>query len=66
MNSWCCKMRAKYLLGIVAENGALPTPVDVVDYLDLDERGPDGTPVLRIKYCPFCGKGIEGPLRVAE
>lgn len=62
--SYCCKMREKYLIGIVSEDTSLPTPVDAVDFTDFDVRAGDGRPVLRAKFCPFCGKAIDGPLRM--
>lgn len=60
--SYCCKMREKYLLGIVSENLSVPTPTDVVDFTDFDAKTSDGRSVLRIKFCPFCGRPVEGPL----
>jgi hypothetical protein len=62
--AYCCPMRKKFLLGIVAEREDLPTPVDAADFMDFDETSDDGRPVLRIKFCPFCGKPVAGPLRV--
>lgn len=54
--TYCCSMRAKFVLAIVGERADVPTPVDVVDFQDFENALPDGTPVLLIKYCPFCGK----------
>ncbi len=65
-DTYCCKMREKFLLGIVAERPDLPTPVDAADFMDFDAKTEDDRPVLRIKFCPFCGKTITGPTRVAE
>ncbi len=61
---YCCPMRLKYVIGIVAEDAKAPTPIDVIDYQDFDNTASDGRPVLRIKYCPFCGSPVKGPLRV--
>lgn len=61
---YCCKMREKYMVCIVAENAELPTPVDAVDFMDFDLKAADGRTVIRIKYCPFCGKPITGPMRI--
>ncbi len=63
--TYCCAMRSKFILAIVGERRDMPTPVDVVDFQDFDNPLPDGTPVLRIKYCPFCGKIItrDAPMR---
>jgi hypothetical protein len=46
-----------------AERKDLPTPTDDVDFLDFDRQMADGRPVLRIKFCPFCGRPVAGPLR---
>lgn len=64
--TYCCPMRARFLLGIVLENLEAPEPVDVIDFLDFDQKTPSGKPVLRIKFCPFCGKQELGPMRVAK
>lgn len=63
--AYCCPMREKFVLGIVAEALDVPTPVDAADFMDFDEAAEDGRPILRIKFCPFCGKPVAGPLRVA-
>jgi hypothetical protein len=57
-------MREKYLVGILAENSQLPTPVEAVDFIDFDRKALDGRPVMRIRFCPFCGGLVEGPVRV--
>jgi hypothetical protein len=62
--TYCCSMRQKFLIGIVAEREDLQTPVDAADFMDFDEKSGDDRPVLRIKFCPFCGKPVVGPLRV--
>lgn len=64
-NAYCCAMREKYLLGIIAINRAVKDPADLVDFVDFDARTEDGRPVIRIKFCPFCGKVITrtDPLR---
>lgn len=63
--AYCCPMRKKFVLGIVAEAPDVPTPVDAADFMDFDEAAEDGRSILRIKFCPFCGKPVAGPLRVA-
>ena len=62
---YCCKMREKYLVAIVAEDNTVETPIDVVDLMDFDVKSPDNRPVIRIKYCPFCGKPVSGPTRIS-
>lgn len=64
MSSFCCKMREKYLIAIVADNPTVPHPVEAVDFTDFDRKSSDGKPVLVIKFCPFCGKPVAGPKRV--
>lgn len=64
MPDFCCPMRAKYLLGIVAEATEIPQPVEAADFIDFDMPHPEGKLVIKIKYCPFCGKAIDrGPVR---
>lgn len=65
MSDYCCKMREKFVVGILAENAELPMPIDVIDFQDFDHKAPDGRPFLKILFCPFCGRWIDGgPLRV--
>lgn len=67
--SYCCQMREKFLIGIVAENLTLPIPIDAADCIDWDADGgirPETgkpRPVIRIRFCPFCGKPVAGPMR---
>ena len=61
--SYCCAMRLKFIIGILAEAKEVPDPVDIIDYLDFDNKTPDGRPVIRIRYCPFCGKVVTGTVR---
>lgn len=64
MSDFCCKLRERFVLGIAAENPAVPVPADAVDCIDFG----DGTekPIIRIRFCPFCGTAVKGPLRIAE
>lgn len=66
MDAYCCMMRAKFVLGIVGERRDMPTPVDVIDFQDFDNCLPDGTPILKIKYCPFCGQQPGPGMRVTH
>ena len=63
MNDFCCQMRRKYLVGIVAENPEIPQPTEAVDFIDFEAEHPEGKIVMRIKFCPFCGKE-PGQLRI--
>lgn len=62
--TFCCAMRERFLLGIVAENKKVQVPTEAVDFMDFDAKTPDGRPILKIKFCPFCGKPVAGPVRV--
>lgn len=62
--TFCCKMREKFLIGIVAENPHVPVPTEAIDFMDFEHKTPDGKPVLRIKWCCFCGSKETGMLRV--
>ena len=64
--AYCCKMREKFLLGIVAERSDIPTPVDAADFIDFDATLHGGRLIIEIKFCPFCGKMIMGPLRTFD
>lgn len=64
--SYCCAMRARFVIGIIAEIQDVPVPTDAVDFIDFDVKSPDGRPVLTIKYCPFCGKAAAGPKRTGS
>lgn len=64
--TYCCAMRERFLIGIIAENPALPMPTDAVDMMDFEEKDSLGRPVIRIRFCPFCGKAATGPLRIAK
>lgn len=65
MIDWCCVMREKFLVGIIKENTFVSDPPDLADFLDWDNKMPDGRPVVITKYCCFCGHRIDnGPLRV--
>lgn len=64
--SYCCKMREKFLLGIIGERSDIPTPTEAVDFIDFDAQREDKKPVLMIKFCPFCGKSPFGPLRSVQ
>ena len=63
---YCCAMRAKFLLGIVAENKEAPHPPEMIDFVDWDQKRADARLVIRIKFCPFCGKPSTGPIRTVE
>ena len=53
--NFCCSMREKYLIGIVAEDLDHDDPPDLVDFLDFSAKTSQGKPILRIRFCPFCG-----------
>jgi hypothetical protein len=55
---WCCPLRARFIVAIVGEAVCYPLPVDVVGYMDFDHRSPIGTPILKARFCMWCGKQI--------
>jgi len=60
---YCCAMRRHFIVCIVSIVDS-PTPIEAVDFMDFDQRAEDGRPIIKIKFCPFCGKPVAGPLRV--
>ena len=52
---YCCNMRARFVVSIVAINQAVPEPVDVIDFLDYENKSPNGHPVIYLAHCAFCG-----------
>jgi hypothetical protein len=66
--TYCCKMREKFVVGIIGVNADVPEPVDLIDFLDFDVKTPGGRPILHIRFCPFCGKSVprEATKRVVE
>ena len=64
MDEFCCKMRERFRVGIVLLNPAVPDPPETVDFLDWDAKTETGKAIIRIKFCPFCGKAIPPPTRV--
>ncbi len=51
---YCCKMREKYVVSVVAVNQSLPDPVDIIDYIDFDNKSPNGKPIICLAFCPWC------------
>jgi len=60
--SYCCQMRRRFFVGIVAEDRAVPLPVDLADCVVCWEP----IIVFRIRFCPFCGVRLDPqqPVRV--
>lgn len=58
---YCCMMRAKFLTGIVAQvpDHMMEVPVEAADFMVWDSKSPDGLPILRARFCPFCGSKME-------
>lgn len=52
---FCCKMREKFVVGIVATNEDVPMPVDLADHvLHWGKKI-----IFASSYCPFCGTKID-------
>lgn len=66
--TWCCGMRRRFLIGLMMEFVKEPKPPELVNFLDWDRKGPTDKPVIKIKFCPFCGKEIFGkdPDRIGD
>lgn len=63
--TFCCQMRARFIVGLLAEDTRFPVPTDAADFIDFSESSPSGKPVIRIRFCPFCAAKIDGqPVRV--
>ena len=56
MKKFCCEMREFFLFGILDRRSAEgKEPASLVNFVSgMNEHGP----VIRIKFCPFCGKDI--------
>lgn len=61
---YCCKMRERFVLGIVLENPKIDIGSDAVDCIDFGDG--TGKPTIRIRFCPFCGVAVKGPLRETD
>lgn len=53
--TFCCKMRAKFVISIIAVDNHIPDPMDIADFLDWDNKSPNGHPIIYLAYCAFCG-----------
>jgi len=64
-----CNMRKKIALGIL---GVLPEEVcgvsdsALADFMSFDSSGPNGEPVLRLRFCPWCSNVIEKEERITH
>lgn len=62
MAKLCCDLRKKIIITIFkiqseAECGI--GDIALVDAVDFELKTPCGRPVLRINYCPWCGKPVD-------
>lgn len=64
-----CNMRKKVALGIL---GVLPEEIcgvsdsDLADFMSFDKSGPNGEPVLAIRFCPWCSHPIAKEERITH
>lgn len=64
MSSFCCRLRERFLIGVIAENPKVVVRPDDVDWT-LSTKGEP--PVIRIAFCPFCGQAVDGqPVRTPK
>ncbi len=64
-----CNLRKKIILNIVSieeEAKCGVSDAELVDVLDFGLAGSKGQPVLRIRYCPWCGMKAPKIERVTE
>jgi len=63
VTSYCCQLRRKFVVAIVADDESVFFPTDQVDAIVAWEP----RIVVRIAFCPFCGTKIapDAPTRVA-
>lgn len=63
--SYCCKMRRHFLIGIVGSRVDEPVPVEAGEFIvDFNAK-----PLLLVtRFCPFCGSRLDGEqaLRVVQ
>lgn len=70
VNAVCnCQMRKKVAIGVVAvipeEICGIPDS-ELSDFVNFDLGGPGSSPVLQIKFCPWCGKLAPKPERITQ
>lgn len=53
--TFCCQMRRKFIVAIVADDRSVPLPVEMADCVVQWEP----QIVIRAPYCSFCGKRID-------
>lgn len=70
MNPTCeCALRKKIEITItdIKEEAVCGVPDSaLVDVLDFELNGPNGKPVLRIRFCPWCGLRAPKPERITH
>ena len=51
---YCCNMREYFVIGIIGKRSDIEAPTDMADFIVAWEP----KIIVRIKYCPFCGKEV--------
>lgn len=64
VGEYCCPMRERFVVGIVAKNPAVPDPPELVGFIDWDTPSEGGVAIIRGKFCIWCGVLIAGPRKV--
>jgi hypothetical protein len=64
MTEFCCPMREYFVLAILRNPKVEKEPKNILEFTQMGEAGP----VIHIRFCPFCGKPIDGtqPTRVSK
>lgn len=63
MGETCCLYRRKLVIGLLAvlpEEECGVKDSEVADLIDFDLQAPSGKPVIRVRFCPWCGKPWDG------
>lgn len=71
MSGTCCQYRRKFVVGIL---GVLPeeqcgvADSEIADLIDFALPSPSGKPVIRFRFCPWCGKPFtpDSEIRIAD
>lgn len=64
-----CNMRKKValgILGVLSEKACGVPDSELADYMSFDKSGPNGEPVLALRFCPWCSLPITKEERITH